>query len=294
MRLGSFCRVAKCSFGIVVLTLITSDIFSQTRMDYADYLYAEKDYFRAISEYKRTFYFSDDNNLKNNCLLNISRAYLKSSRFKSSIRYASKLLNREDVHTDRVTRANHVIGLSYYGLKVFPMAEDFFNKAASSDTSGFSLFYLALLDVEKSKYEDAHIKYHDIAQNHPDSEVARLSMQLSADVLKGHDVKRKNPFLAALMSALLPGSGQLYCQHAYDGLQSFLYVGAFAFATYAAYQYDRHCSDHYVHTAIAVSITGLFHIGNIIGAQRTARYYNLKQKENFLNRIRESVFSIDY
>ena len=294
MHLGSFYKMTIRSMNIIVLIIMASDIFSQTQMDYADYLYAEKDYFRAISEYKRLLYFTNDNHIKNHCLLKISNAYLKSNKFKSSIRFSSRLLNQEDVNTDHFNKANNYIGLSYYGLKVFPMAEDFFRKAASSDTSGFSLFYLALLDVEKSKYEDASTKYHEIFQNFPDSEVSQLSQQLSSDVLKGYDVKRKNSYLAALMSAVLPGSGQIYCNHYYDGIQSFLYVGVFAFATYAAYQYDKHCTGHYVHTAIAVSITGLFHIGNIIGAQRTASYYNLKQKENFLNHIRESVFSIDY
>ena len=43
-----------------------------------------------------------------------------------------------------------------------------------------------------------------------------------------------------------------------------------------------------------VSITGIFHIANIIGAYRTAEYKNNKEKLIFMENIREKVFSIDY
>ena len=121
-----------------------------------------------------------------------------------------------------------------------------------------------------------------------------MSDQLSKDVLEGDNIYRKNQYFATILSSILPGSGQFYCHHYYDGIQAFIYVGAFAFGTYTSYRYDKNFNTNYFSTIATASITGLFHIGNIIGAQRTAGYYNLKQKQKFLDSIRIKVFSIDF
>jgi tetratricopeptide (TPR) repeat protein len=271
-----------------------ANIFAQSQTQYADALMAEQDYFRAISEYKRVFHFSADTTLRNTCLLKISKAYLKSNKFKAAIQFSGRLLNQSGVSIHQSNKAYNYIGLSYYGLKVFGMAKHYFNKTLSSDTTGFTPFYLALLDAEKGEFQLAGDKFYGVHQRYPYSEISELSRQLSGEIVNGYNVKRKNSFLAALMSALLPGTGQIYCNHYYDGIQAFMYVGAFAFATYAAYKYDKHCHNNFVHTYIAAGITSLFHIGNIIGAQRTAAYYNMVQKQKFMDQIREKVFSVDY
>lgn len=279
---------------ISIILFLPADIFAQSQTEYADALMAEQDYFRAISEYKRVFHFSSDTTQRNTCLLKISKAYLKSYRFKAAIRFSGRLLNQPGVGVHQSNKAYNYIGLSYYGLKVFGMAKHYFNKTLSSDTTGFTPFYLALLDAEKGEFQLAGDKFYGVHQRYPYSEISELSLQLSGEVVKGYNVKRKSSFLAALMSAALPGSGQIYCNHYYDGIQAFMYVGAFAFATYAAYKYDKHCNNNFVHTYIAAGITSLFHIGNIIGAQRTAAYYNMLQKQKFMDRIREKIFSVDY
>lgn len=278
---------------IFIFVCIPINILAQSEMEYANWLFAEQDYFRAISEYKKLFFNIEDIDIKNECLLKISKCYLKSNKFKSSIRYSSILLNQSNWSVQQINTANKFIGLSYYGLKAFSMAEDYFKKAKNSDTTGFSLFYLALIDAEKSKYKEASFKYLNVYQNYPKSKLAGLSKQLSSDVLEGYEIKTKNSYLAALLSTIIPGSGQLYCNHYYDGFQAFLYVSAFAFATYASYKYDDKFSDNYFNTYVAISITSLFHIGNIIGSQRTASYYNLRYRQKFLNQIREKSFSID-
>jgi len=294
MNLNSYTKILINQFLILMIVSIPINTFAQSKMEYADWLFSEQDYFRAITEYKELFYYSKGMDTKNECLLKISKAYLKSNKFKSSIRYSSLLLNRPNLSVQQISKANNFIGLSYYGLKVFSMAEDYFKKTENSDTTGFSLFYLALMDAEKNRYKEASLKYFNVNQNYPNSDVAELSKQLSNDVLKGYEVKSRNSYLASLLSTIIPGTGQIYCNHYYDGIQAFLYVSAFAFASYACYKYDNKFNNNYANTYIAISITSLFHIGNIIGAQRTASYYNLKHRQKFLNQIREKVFSIDY
>jgi tetratricopeptide (TPR) repeat protein len=287
---------ARLNLIIIVLSLFywPQNLAAQSELEYADCLFREQDYFRAITEYKKLYYYSKDSKCKNRCLLQISKAYLNSNQYKLSIKYANALLNRRETADADFSRANTVMGLSYYGLKVFPIAEDYFIKALETDTTEFSLFYLALLDAERFRYKEASFKYNKISQISKDRELANTSQQLAQQVQNGYLVKRRNPALATLMSVLVPGSGQVYCSHQYDGLQAALYVGAFTFASYACYRYDNKFRNNYINTYLAISITGLFHLGNIIGARRTAQYFNQKQRQNFLNGIREKTFSIEY
>jgi len=282
----------KFLFVILLILILISLCFSQSKQEFADYLMNDRDYFRAISVYKELYFYSQNADLQNYCLLQIGYAYWKSNKYKSSIQFLTRLLNRSSISPYYRDRAMIYMGLNYYNLRLFSTAEDYLQKI-TSDTSGLSRFYLTLLDVEKGNFENASETYKKIYNLYPDKKIGTLSNELSNDVLNGLTLKHKKPFLAILFSTILPGSGQFYCQHHYDGIQAFLYVSAFAFATYASYRYDKKFSDNYANTIIAFSITSLFHIGNIIGAERTAKYYNLKQQQNFMNQIRKKVFSIE-
>ncbi len=277
---------------ILLISTLTSTCFSQSKQELADYLMKDHDYFRAISVYKELYFYSQNADLQNYCLLQIAYAYWKSNKYKSSIQFLTRLLNRPSISSYYRDSAMIYMALNYYNLRLFSTAEDYLQKI-TSDTSGRSLYYLTLLEVEKGNFENASETYKKIYNLYPDQKIGTISNELSNYVLNGLTLKQKKPILAILFSTVLPGSGQFYCQHHYDGIQAFLYVSAFAFATYASYRYDKKFSNNYASTLIAFSITGLFHIGNIIGAGRTAKYYNLKQKQNFMNQIRKKVFSIE-
>ncbi|MBN2105386.1 hypothetical protein JW835_15210 [bacterium] len=281
---------------VFILFILTQNmnIFGQDSLSYADYLMKSHDFFRAISEYKKIHYYATDDEIKNNCLLNISKAYMKSNKYKLSIRYASLLLNKKNIEQEYVIKANNYIGLNYYGLRVLNMAEDYFNKTRSIDNTGFSLFYLSLVDIEKGQYETARQKYISICEAYPESELYDISKRLSDRVLLARNIQKRSPLISTVLSTLIPGSGQIYCQHYYDGIQAFMYVGAFAFASWISYKYDKKYNNHYLTTYASLSVTAIFHLGNIIGASKTASYYNLKQKEKYLDAVRKDVFSIDY
>lgn len=281
-------------FILILLATTHANVFARSQMDYAEFLMKDEDYFRAISMYKQIMYFSDDVVTRNFCLLQIAKAYHKGNRFKASIKFLSRLLNQSHLSASYLNRAQIYLGLNYYGLRSYTLAEDQLQKAVSTDTTGFASYYLALVELEKGNWRIAGESYERVSQKFGHTRIGILSKQLTEEVLKGEDLDSKNPYLAAVFSTILPGSGQFYCHHYYDGIQAFLYVGAFALATHAAYRYDRDFNKNYISTYIAFSITSLFHIGNIIGAQRTASYYNLKQKQRFLDQIRKKAFSIEY
>ena len=89
----------------------------------------------------------------------------------------------------------------------------------------------------------------------------------SENTLKGIaaslEKSRRSPVLAALMSAVLPGSGKIYAGQTGPGVASFLAVGSLAAIT--AEQWSHHGLKDW-RTIVAGSLCGIFYIGNIYGS----------------------------
>jgi tetratricopeptide (TPR) repeat protein len=279
--------------GVLFVVFFPAMPLAKTRLGFADRLMAEGDYFRAISEYKAVMYYSDNISVKQHCLRQITAGYFKSNKYKSCIEYAARLLDGKAVDGENKTFANQYIGLGYYGLKVVPMAETYLQKAMQTDKKGSSLLFLALIDAEKGKYSDASSKFRELTEKYPHSPLTEQSQTYAAEILKGKGLETRSPFLATCFSAIVPGSGQLYSGHFYDGLQAFCYVGVFAYASYLTYEHDRD-TKRYGNTYVMLSITGIFHLGNILGANRTARFYNKKKQELFVAPLRDKAFQMKW
>ena len=109
--------------------------------------------------------------------------------------------------------------------------------------------------------------------------------------MDGRDIRGRSRLASTLLSAILPGAGQLYSGRAGDGAYSFLTVAgtglvAWWFAAEPALR-DR--------TRVKVSIfgviTALFYAGNVYGASIAARDYNLLQERRYVQRA-DSLFGL--
>lgn len=273
----------------LILILSATFLFGQTTKDFAHHLFQEKDYFRAISIYKELYFYSQDLSLQNHYLLQISRAYNKGHKFNSAIHYLSKLLNRTPLEIEVRDSAMIQLGLAYYGLNINNLAANSFRQIRMPEMYAVRDFYLALLKAERGNFRDAGMKFTNLSTTKFDAEFGRRCSRLAELAEEGEALTTRNPTLAWLMSLLIPGSGQLYSKHYYDGIQALMYVGALGYATYASYQYENKFAPSYVGTAILGSITAVFHVGNILGANKTAQYYNYRQKEKVLKKLREEA-----
>jgi putative component of membrane protein insertase Oxa1/YidC/SpoIIIJ protein YidD len=79
---------------------------------------------------------------------------------------------------------------------------------------------------------------------------------------------KKSPVVAGLMSAILPGSGRMYVGRWFDGFMGFLMV----YIT-ASSALDASKSEHNFQKSFSYSMAGVFYVGEIYGAYRTAKYY---------------------
>ncbi len=78
----------------------------------------------------------------------------------------------------------------------------------------------------------------------------------------------KSPVLAALMSAIIPGTGRIYADRSWDGIFGFI-----MFAMPAASAYNSRNDESTIAFSIYASAAAVFYGGEIYGAWRTAKYY---------------------
>ena len=256
---------------------------------FANALMRQGDYFRAISEYKRVLFYSRDDSTRNYCLLQIARCYRKSSKYESAVRYSSSLLNNATISPSLRWQSNLNLGITYLESKMPQLSLPYLQAAVTGDSASFPLLCIGLAELEMQNWDKASGLFRRAAATSKNSVLQAQMFTLSDRIEKFPDQTWKSPFLASSFSFVLPGSGQLYSGHIYDGIQAFLVTASFAFATYAIYKYEQSSKGHLAWTYVSVSITGIFHAANVIGANRTAKYRNWKRRSDFVKNIHDSV-----
>ncbi|HKZ39561.1 MAG TPA: hypothetical protein VJ044_01285, partial [Candidatus Hodarchaeales archaeon] len=266
----------------LLLFFAVANLSSQTKVDFARSLMNERDYFRAISAYKELTFFSANTDSTIFYLSQIGKAYRFSHKYDLSVEIYAEILNTYRL-SQSISNAIYVnLGLNYLGMEIPGQALPYLHEARSADTSGLALFYLGLVKCETANWEDARAYYDSASRTTSLAAIRKLSTEFSLKLMKAGDIPHRSSLLAAALSTAVPGLGQLYSTHYFDAAQAFGFVAAFSFVSYATYQNDKKNNSNYVLTGIAVSLTSLFHIANIIGAERTAAYFNQRQKNLFL------------
>lgn len=114
--------------------------------------------------------------------------------------------------------------------------------------------------------------------------------QLQAIAKSSYASKRKNNILSSAMSAIIPGSGKMYCGYWGDGIISFLFTASSAFFAYRAFdKYGTQNAYTWILSGLAVS----YYVGNIYGGNRAAVRYNEKLEHDFIHETENILFS-DY
>jgi tetratricopeptide (TPR) repeat protein len=103
-------------------------------------------------------------------------------------------------------------------------------------------------------------------------------------VAEGPPSASKSPWLAGIMSAIIPGTGQMYAGRWLDGLVALLLVGVFAAGTYEAVVNETRAA------AGVVGFVGLgCYAGNIFAAVSSAQRANQDQHQLFKDQLSEDL-----
>ncbi|MBL8018524.1 MAG: hypothetical protein JNM27_02570 [Leptospirales bacterium] len=150
------------------------------------------------------------------------------------------------------------------------------------------------LYLEDGDFEVAKKYFERLQRETEDETVRRASAATLTELEKFDQVPRKSPILAAGLSAIVPGSGQIYSGHVADGISSFAFTSVLCgSAAYMNHLETKAKSNHAGSIVTGILCLG-FYLVNITGAVASAQRYNNYQERKFHQEIRERFFNLDF
>jgi hypothetical protein len=262
---------------------------------YAASLMRERDYYRAITILKELRFASTSPANQVRYTLEITKAYAKGQRYPSALSLTPYVLNAKEASSEDRAAALMLGGESYLGLKIPFQAELLLKKSVQeappcSKTASRSELLLGVARADSDDWTGASKAFRALsARNTFDS---ALAAELADKAEHAADRPSRSPIGAAVLSAVFPGAGQAYSGHWVDAAQAFMLVSAFGFASLLAYKYEHDRDQPLLLTGVSLSITAIFHVSNILGAERTARFYNQRQRDLYVGAIRDRVLAL--
>lgn len=265
------------------------------RIGFLNELLNEKDYFRAITILKELRFESiADLQTRSKYEYMIGFSYYKSAKYENAIDYFTLLTENPTISPSLLHQSRVLLSLSYYGLKMYDYSlMELHNIISKDSTYSYAIFYESLLQTERKRFEQAENQLQSIIKKDNNSILKEKSEKIYALLQKRSDLSFKSPLFAGLLSTVVPGLGQMYSQHYFDGVQALGFVGALGYATYASYQYSSNVKGNYVGTAIIGFVTTMFHLSNILGAVKTAEFRNNRVYDEYMSEIRNTYLSVD-
>lgn len=255
--------------------------------DFADSLFDEGDYLNAAHEYKRLLFLNRNAPGSDFIAFRVAAAYQNAGQWDAAIRAYRSVIDSYP-QSVLVSRAENNIAQCYLlaGSREKGRAalETFLTAHEASDLAPRVHFTIGMLHADKGEWTAAHRRWNTLSLTYPDSPFAPLSDRLTQRIAQLDTLPRRSPSVAATLSALLPGSGQVYSGTPRDGFYTFLGTLALAGASVYYAEQDR------FEVAVPVGTLGIFLYGNgIYQSIQTARQFNVQQAARFRTQLQQEI-----
>lgn len=283
-----FLALFLCGMLLCAGAAIAAEMSADKMMSFADSLFAQGDYYRAITEYERVIFFYPDSPLAKTARFQIAESYFKGEKFDQAIRHFGSITH--DYPNDEV------------GIKsMFRQGDVFFQKQDYKHAEDVFTRFIETYPKDK-RADDARVKlgWSYLRQGNwtkAEEEFQSLPVQsllhkeahgLAEEAKRYPEISKKSPGLAGGLSALLPGVGQLYVEKPGDALISFLLNGSFIWAAAEAFH------NHNTTTGgILIFFETGWYFGNIYNAVNNAHKYNKRAEQRFMDDL-QNRFEISY
>lgn len=252
-----------------------SNLFS-----FANALFAEKDYYRAITEYKRVAHEFEGTAEARAARYAIGLAYFRGEKWDAAMA-AFRDIRAADPDSDGGADALLMMGESAYRAGDYATALDLFESFArnySDDPRTVDArMRIAQCHFSLGQYSLAGKQSAALAADYPKEERAAV---LSGEMRSIEQIPMKSPALAGTLSAVLPGAGQLYTGRPRDAGISFLLNGGLIAAAVIAFEQEEPVAGGLLSL---VELT--WYSGNVYGAVNAAHKNNRTQRSRFLERL---------
>ncbi|MDO9558306.1 MAG: tetratricopeptide repeat protein [Syntrophales bacterium] len=248
---------------------------------FAEALFAERDYYRAITEYKRFKYLYPVDVLVEKSDFRIGECYFKAGRRAEAIDFFNAFMRQYPAGALRPD-ALYLKGQAEKDQKRYTDAMTTFNELIRTGGVNYrdrALYAQALVLLAQQDWQSARESFATLPQESP----LYPSAKLYSDGLGRMDgLPRKSPALAGTLAAVLPGAGHLYAERPRDALVSFLLNGSFIWAAVELFRNNNN---------VAGGIVAFFELGwyggNIYSAIGSAHKYNKRIEDEYLQGLKD-------
>lgn len=246
--------------------------------EFADFLFNNGQYYRAITEYYRLIYVTTDSVEKINMYRNIGLCYFHGADYEGYIAF----LKENEMHF----RVNSLIRIEmnlylckcYYQLKNYQLA---ISTLKWNDVNRGNPFYdetqvlSGLCYARIFDWQTAIKKMQLTGQEYP----GKTGIENFSQALENFPkLPQRNRLLAGTLSSIVPGAGYMYCNRKGTGITSFIVNGLLIWTTRDALVQKQYG------LAAAACFFGLgWYIGNIRGSVDAADVYNSNKRQAFID-----------
>ena len=223
---------------------------------FADFLYRNGEYYRAISEYKRLLHFFPESPYRTEAICQIGRSYMAGGDIESAILYWNEILDRPLSKEINISTVHLLLGISYL------------------DRDRLAPFRLRTGNIEKA------LKHLD--QIDPQFAEKELARSFASDWRSRPRPEYKSPLWAGGLSALVPGAGSFYTKRFREGIYALFVTSLFYIASLEAY----HRKENELFLVLG-SFTVAFYGGGIYTAVNSAHKANDTMDAEALFEIRK-------
>ncbi len=269
-------------FALLPGSAIGRDYYSpENILKFADHLYQEKDYLRAAGEYQRYLFFSTWNT--DSVLFKIGLCYRLAGDTDKAISYFSKIASRNSDDPLRFTAA-YQIAYTYFLDDQHENSLQYLNQildeTKNPDERGKLQILAAFNYLYQKRWSDAEHVLDSMTARDENLNITASSLKIRAR--EGMNLPRKSPIMAGLFSAVIPGTGKIYCGEYGDGIYSLMITGITGWLAWDGF---RENGGRSVRGWVLGSVCGVFYAGNVYGSAIAARVYNHRLEADLLKRL---------
>jgi tetratricopeptide (TPR) repeat protein len=259
---------------------------AERQFSFAESLFAEGDYYRAVSEYKRFAFLFPEDKLVENCAYRIGESYYKAKRWQETLQTFTSFIMKYP-RSSMIPGALYHKAMAEEQLKRYTDALSTFQELIKSKSHEFThkaVYQSAIVLMEMEEWQQARETFSIVPKESP---LAKSASIIASEILHMDDLPKKSPATAGTLAAVLPGAGHLYTERPRDALVAFLLNGAFILGAVELFHHEN-----YVAGGIVTFFEIGWYTGNIYSAVSSAHKYNKRTREDFIEHLKEqsSVF----
>lgn len=277
--------------GLLFSPMFLSPVVAEDSLEYyapenvrkfADFLYEQGDYLRAAGEYQRYLFHQPQENEQ--IRYRIALCYRFAGQTEQAIQHFQTVLQRHP--EGRLTsQVYYQIGATYFLTDQFAQSARFLRDTLPRITDPRQHIeaeqLIGLSYLMQKQWSEAG----EIFRTLRGSEVGSVRQQAIvygnfAEV--GAHLPTRSPFLAGLLSTVIPGAGRLYTGRLGDALQSLIIVSVTGWQASDGFRRDGLSS---VKGWTLGTLSSIFYVGNIYGSVISARTYNHQITDEFLTTL---------